>query len=106
MSSALDGQAAEFAELFLGVDQRTLFRRALEGRLRSSSIRSLAWRFFWNELPREKSPTAWPAHVKAEAAVYQKLAAKYCADPHESAEELDLSLSNPLSQDEASPWTR
>lgn len=84
-----------------------IFRRAMEGELRSSPVRSVAWRYFLAQLPpgsvaeRLEALAEQIATVRAE---YALLLEKHCVDPRTATQALPPDLSNPLSQHEASPW--
>ena len=85
-------------------ETREVFRRAIEGRLRDCPVRSVAWRFFLGTLPLPLS--SWPAHAAKGAADYAKLREEHCPYPSKAADdpEVDLAISNPLSQHVESPW--
>ena len=96
-----DRQVAEFLDVF-SLEGRA-FTLAMDGGLRTSSIRGLVWRHF---LGVATGPTeTWPAQLEEHKAQYELHHEKYCADPSTAADGLDLSLSNPLSVDESSPWS-
>ena len=50
--------------------------------------------------------SGWAVHAAKGVAEYTKLREEHCPDPRQAAEDpdVDLSISNPLSQHSASPW--
>ena len=96
-------QQLAFRELFEGSGM-ILFRRAMDGSLRDCPVRGLAWRFFLGTL--SGPPAEWGAQLAAQQTEYDVLCAKHCVDPSAVADrsEADVSVVNPLSCDEASPF--
>jgi hypothetical protein len=97
-------QVADFSKLFGdGQQSSEIFRQAVEGKLRTCSIRSVAWRYFLGALRLPLS--SWGDIAAAEARKYSSLLEEHCPDPQRVAEKVeDLSISHPLSTHEASPW--
>ena len=94
-------QVADFQLLFSS--KEAVFRHAVEGKLRKSSVRSITWRYFLGTL---RLPIAsFPDLAASEAANYASLREEYCPDPRDAADDVeDLSISHPLSTHESSPW--
>ncbi|KAL3908508.1 MAG: hypothetical protein SGPRY_009770 [Prymnesium sp.] len=94
-------QVDQFSRLFAAA-HHSAFQAAIEGRLRDSAVRSIAWRFFLGSLPL---PFArWPTLAREANERYHSLCAEHCTAPSEAAESLDPTIANPLSQHAASPW--
>jgi TBC1 domain family protein 5 len=95
-------QVAEFKARF-GADRKVLFNQAMEGGLRTSSLRGLSWRFFLGSV---SGPSAtWPAQFEKEREEYAALCQTHCIDPSIASDGLDLDVANPLSVDATSPWS-
>eukprot|EP00118_Oscarella_pearsei_P006783 m.31368 g.31368 ORF g.31368 m.31368 type:complete len:716 (+) comp31491_c0_seq4:2533-4680(+) len=77
----------------------------LQGKLRSGkTFRSVCWRIFFGCLPDKRSD--WISTVAGDRERYTEIKRKRILEPLEKMESSDLSLSvnNPLSQDQTSPW--
>eukprot|EP00310_Coccolithus_braarudii_P022713 CAMPEP_0183343862 /NCGR_PEP_ID=MMETSP0164_2-20130417/9687_1 /TAXON_ID=221442 /ORGANISM="Coccolithus pelagicus ssp braarudi, Strain PLY182g" /LENGTH=291 /DNA_ID=CAMNT_0025514775 /DNA_START=45 /DNA_END=917 /DNA_ORIENTATION=- len=101
-------QRNDFKRLFLGIDERLLFRAAMDGSLRDCPVRGLAWRYLLATLPAGvplKRVSTLVDQTIAARREYMALREKHCIDPRTSGESLDISLANPLSQDANSPWS-
>jgi TBC1 domain family protein 5 len=83
------------------------FQIALEGGLRESPLRGLAWRLF---LGAVSGPDAeWVAKVAQQQIEYDVLCHDHCVDPHSIADatsDIDLDIANPLSTSEDSPFNK
>ena len=84
--------------------------KTLAGDLRTSALRSVAWKVFLSELPFDKFPTAtefnsthkeWKSSITKFRSQYDQLINKYLFDPRKKSEEMgdDVELCNPLAQD-------
>ena len=82
----------------------TLFRRAMDGSLRDCPVRGVAWRYFLGAL--SGAPADWVGQLQAQRKEFDVLCDEHCVDPTRLADapEADLSVVNPLSCDEASPY--
>ncbi|KAJ1922350.1 hypothetical protein H4219_000212 [Mycoemilia scoparia] len=77
-------------------------------------LRSLCWRIYLGVLPddvfgqEDDCIRVWPTHIEKERSAYEQLRTKWVVNPHTADHlreaEADLSVLNPLSQDENSPW--
>ena len=95
-------QVADLKALFTGTE---LFQRAIDGRLRHASIRGVAWRFFLGCLTG--APEGWLEQQQELQIEYDSLRVEHSVDLHPTSDdELDLSINNPLSVDEASPYAK
>ena len=101
-------QVEEFGTLFAQGESLQLFQSAMDGGLRQCSIRGVAWRFFLGTL--SGPPEGWRAALDRQQVDYDVLCARHCVDPSELADqvgdEVDLSVVNPLSVDEANPYAQ
>lgn len=79
-----------------------LKQMALSGQMQMYNIRSVAWRLFLGCLPEDQ--TKWEAAVKKSREQYNYLKKKHITDPHIASASLDVTINNPLSQAEDSPW--
>jgi len=83
--------------------------KTLAGDLRTSALRSVAWKVFLSELPFDKFPSAaqgsssalpWQSAISSYRSQYDTLINKYLIDPRKKSEEMgDVELCNPLAQD-------
>ncbi|KAL5259329.1 hypothetical protein ACHWQZ_G009689 [Mnemiopsis leidyi] len=80
-----------------------LKERALKGLLRESSFRSVAWQVFLEVLPGDIRQ--WVTVAGEKRMRYTELKSHYVIDPHET-EDMSLTVNNPLSQEEQSPWAQ
>ena len=101
-------QLRELKTAFAG-DAQPVFRQAIEGHLRRSSIRGLAWRYFLGSL--SGAPATWGAQQRAAQAAFDTLGAEHAVDLDVAGQaaadaELDLAVNNPLSTDAASPYAK
>jgi len=80
-----------------------LKERALKGLLKSSSFRSVAWQVFLEVLPGDIRQ--WVPVTTQNRERYTELKSHYVIDPHET-EDMSLTVNNPLSQEEQSPWAQ
>jgi TBC1 domain family protein 5 len=76
--------------------------KALNGGLHICPFRSVCWRIFLTALPSDK--TQWAAAVAESRAGALACLKSFDLDPHQVPDKDNLSLNNPLSQDDDSPW--
>lgn len=76
----------------------------LKGQLRHSNFRSICWRIFLECLPEKHSE--WIKTTNTLRQKYQDIQNKLYNNPRSEKESLDLSLNNPLSQEDQSPWNQ
>jgi TBC1 domain family protein 5 len=96
------------AELWSAVFERpdyyqTLRSEALAGRNRGAAFRGVCWRLFLDVLPENRDE--WRAVTDKARAEYQLCLDTLFVDPTK-AENIDLALNNPLSQEDDSPWQK
>jgi len=77
--------------------------QAFSGTLQHSPLRSLCWRLFLEIIPPGTETSAWGSLIDEQRKKYEQLKEQYYVDPHQEQSE-DLSVNNPLSQVEDSPW--
>ncbi|XP_038058177.1 TBC1 domain family member 5-like isoform X2 [Patiria miniata] len=97
----------EWLRLFERPDYINVIKQeGLKGGLRSSRFRSVCWRVYLEVLPEHQDQ--WVASVQNDRERYAAIKRKYVVDPQTGSKsrDADLSLNNPLSQDEESPWNR
>ncbi|XP_071788383.1 TBC1 domain family member 5-like isoform X2 [Asterias amurensis] len=97
----------EWLRLFERPDYiQVIKQEGLKGKLRSSRFRSVCWRVYLEVLP--ESQAQWVTSVRQDREKYATIKRRYILDPQTGSEsrEADLSLNNPLSQEEHSPWNR
>ncbi|XP_078662528.1 TBC1 domain family member 5-like isoform X2 [Branchiostoma floridae x Branchiostoma belcheri] len=95
----------EWKRLFMSPDYiRTVRQAALRGELRSCRFRSVCWRLFLEVMPESQSD--WTYKVKQWRSMYNDIRDRHIVNPRQKAQELDLAISNPLSQEEESPWNQ
>ncbi|KAI8492346.1 TBC1 domain, member 5 [Branchiostoma belcheri] len=95
----------EWKRLFMSPDYiRTVCQAALRGELRSCRFRSVCWRLFLEVMPESQSD--WTYKVKQWRSMYNDIRDRHIVNPRQKAQELDLAISNPLSQEEESPWNQ
>eukprot|EP00124_Ichthyophonus_hoferi_P002135 Ihof_evm6s134 gene=Ihof_evmTU6s134 len=79
--------------------------QALKGNLVNVPLRSICWQVFLGTIPCDKNQ--WEEVVKARREKYEELRKNYLINPiTDTPEECNLSVNNPLSQQEDSPWQR
>ncbi|KAK3788906.1 hypothetical protein RRG08_010155 [Elysia crispata] len=83
---------------------RYLKSRAAEGELRSSRFRSVVWKLFLEVLPSNKEE--WISKTRVSRARFEELKNKLIVNPRKAVDSVDITLNNPLSQDEESPWNK
>uniref|UniRef100_A0A8C4QIJ7 TBC1 domain family member 5 n=1 Tax=Eptatretus burgeri TaxID=7764 RepID=A0A8C4QIJ7_EPTBU len=76
----------------------------LRGQLRSSCFRSIYWKLYLQCLPEDRS--LWLEHTQCQRNNYKSVKQKHITNPHEEEKGQDLSINNPLSQEDESPWNR
>ncbi|XP_022106136.1 TBC1 domain family member 5-like isoform X3 [Acanthaster planci] len=97
----------EWVRLFEGPDYIDVIKQeGLKGGLRSSRFRSVCWRVYLEVLPERQDQ--WAESVRNDRERYAAVKRMYVVDPQTGFKnrDADLSLNNPLSQDEESPWNR
>ncbi|GFN87914.1 TBC1 domain family member 5, partial [Plakobranchus ocellatus] len=95
----------EWEKLFSRPDMmRYLKTRAMDGELRSSRFRSVVWKLFLEVLPANKDE--WITKTRAGRARFEDLKNKLIVNPRKAVDSVDITLNNPLSQDEESPWNK
>ena len=97
-------QIADYCALFSQGESLQLFQSAMGGGLRNCRCRGIAWRYFLGALsgPQE----SWIALLERQQIDYDVLCATLL-DPSElDQEEVDLTVVNPLSVDESSPYAQ
>ena len=103
-------QRREHRELFCssrGGSETLVFQRAIAGQLRDSSVRGVCWRYFLGAL--SGPPAGWPVQVREQQAAFSALCVEHCVELDHAADALttdDVTVCNPLSVDEASPYAR
>ncbi|XP_015777527.1 PREDICTED: TBC1 domain family member 5-like [Acropora digitifera] len=81
----------------------TIRQYGLDGKLRSTKFRSICWKVFLECLPERKEE--WVSRTTKLRNEYAQFKSKCLFDPNKGKkEESDLTVFNPLSQDETSPW--
>ncbi|RUS75946.1 hypothetical protein EGW08_016292 [Elysia chlorotica] len=83
---------------------RYLKARSSEGELRSSRFRSVVWKLFLEVLPSNKEE--WISKTRVSRAKFEELKNKLIVNPRKAVDSVDITLNNPLSQDEESPWNK
>ncbi|BFZ22195.1 hypothetical protein BsWGS_25234 [Bradybaena similaris] len=97
--------STEWENLFNRPDMmKKLKERALEGNLRSSRFRSVIWKLFLEVLPSQTS--SWIDKTKKSRNKFEELKNRLIVNPRKAVDSVDISLNNPLSQDEESPWNK
>ncbi|XP_005105675.1 TBC1 domain family member 5 isoform X2 [Aplysia californica] len=95
----------EWEKLFTQAEMmRKLKVRASEGKLRSSRFRSVVWKLFLEVLPADMGQ--WVEKTRVSRAKFEELKNKLIVNPRKAVDSVNLSLHNPLSQDEESPWNK
>ncbi|CAG5116642.1 unnamed protein product [Candidula unifasciata] len=82
----------------------SLKERAVAGNLRSCRFRSIAWKIFLEVLPSDKSQ--WIDRTRQNRNNYEELREFLIVNPRKAVDSVDITLNNPLSQDEESPWNK
>lgn len=84
---------------------KALRDHGLRGNLRSSRFRSICWKLYLEVLHEDKSQ--WLVKTQEWRQKYDDLKNNLIINPRKAVDSAhDLSLNNPLSQDEESPWNR
>ncbi|KAI9350929.1 rab-GTPase-TBC domain-containing protein [Obelidium mucronatum] len=91
--------------LISNLDIGALRNRASTGQIKA--MRSLYWKVFLEYFPNLQLAT-WPVILQKERSGYTQLKQKFIWDPalESKKEAADLTINNPLSLDEQSPWTQ
>ena len=77
---------------------------ALHGNLHDNPFRSLCWRVFLNVLPSNSDQ--WINSLKSVRENYKMLVDQFYTAQRLQDSSIDLTINNPLSQDEDSPWNQ
>uniref|UniRef100_A0A2C9L1G2 Rab-GAP TBC domain-containing protein n=1 Tax=Biomphalaria glabrata TaxID=6526 RepID=A0A2C9L1G2_BIOGL len=97
--------STEWEKLFNTPDMmKKLKEKSMEGELRSSRFRSLIWKLFLEVLPPSKEE--WVEKTKQSRNKFEDLKNKLIVNPRKAVDSVDITLNNPLSQDEESPWNK
>uniref|UniRef100_T1JG27 Rab-GAP TBC domain-containing protein n=1 Tax=Strigamia maritima TaxID=126957 RepID=T1JG27_STRMM len=96
----------EWERFFIKPAQYVSFiqKQAMDGKLRSCRFRSICWRIYLECLSDDQ--TTWLDETNRARCKYAALKSKFLTNPRIEDMTEDLSLNNPLSQDETSPWNR
>lgn len=99
-------QVACYLALFRGPDSQIIFQTAMDGGLRESPLRGLTWRFFLGAL--HGPDTGWSSLIAEQQIDFDVRCHRHCVDPSAMAdsEDVDLSIANPLSTSEDSPFNK
>jgi len=94
-----------FRKLFGRSDcTQTILPLALHGNLHDNPFRSLCWRVFLNVVP--SSSDQWVASLTTVRENYKLLVDQFYTAQRLRDSSIDLTINNPLSQDEDSPWNQ
>ncbi|KAL3836821.1 hypothetical protein ACJMK2_022234 [Sinanodonta woodiana] len=105
ITSFTHSYSIEWEKLFTKPNyMRHLRNYAIKGNLRSSRFRSIAWKLFLEVLPDNMSQ--WQTNTLNYRQKYTDLKNKLIVNPRKEVDAVDLSVNNPLSQEEESPWNR
>ncbi|KAK6183313.1 hypothetical protein SNE40_010817 [Patella caerulea] len=97
--------SSEWERLFMRQNYfKKLQEQGMDGNLRSSRFRSVCWKLYLKVLPEEKEN--WSEHSLVWRKKYEDLKNKLIVNPRKEVEGIDLSLNNPLSQNNESPWNK
>ncbi|XP_055956766.1 TBC1 domain family member 5 isoform X2 [Patella vulgata] len=97
--------SSEWERLFMRQNYfKKLQEQGMDGNLRSSRFRSVCWKLYLKVLPEEKEN--WSEHSLLWRNKYEDLKNKLIVNPRKEVEGIDLSLNNPLSQNNESPWNK
>ncbi len=78
-------------------DFSRLREKSVEGAMRHTKIRSIAWKLFLGVLPDDQPPETWGKHILKKREEYQQLMKEYKTDPTEDDDDDPLScMSDPL----------
>ena len=101
-------QMAAYKRMFCGSDAREqLHALAMSGGLRSSGLRSVAWKTFLGVVPAGSGLQGWKTALAASRAAYEGHKEKFLVDPYKDGEAgKDLINNNPLAQAEDSSWKK
>nr|XP_033786570.1 TBC1 domain family member 5 [Geotrypetes seraphini]XP_033786571.1 TBC1 domain family member 5 [Geotrypetes seraphini]XP_033786572.1 TBC1 domain family member 5 [Geotrypetes seraphini]XP_033786573.1 TBC1 domain family member 5 [Geotrypetes seraphini]XP_033786574.1 TBC1 domain family member 5 [Geotrypetes seraphini]XP_033786575.1 TBC1 domain family member 5 [Geotrypetes seraphini]XP_033786576.1 TBC1 domain family member 5 [Geotrypetes seraphini]XP_033786577.1 TBC1 domain family member 5 [Ge len=95
----------EWEELFVNNNYLAAIRlKGINGQLRSSRFRSVCWKLFLNVLPQDRSQ--WISKTTELRMWYTKIKEIHIINPRKTADQHDLMVNNPLSQDEGSLWNK
>ncbi|XP_013395365.1 TBC1 domain family member 5-like isoform X2 [Lingula anatina] len=103
-SSITNSYCSEWERLFERPDYMKIVRRlGVEGHLRSTRFRSVIWKLYLEVLPEDQDQ--WIEKTRQKRQEYEDLKDKLITNPRQGQAE-DLSVNNPLSQAEESPWNQ
>eukprot|EP00943_MAST-04B_sp_MAST-4B-sp1_P006745 g6745.t1 len=79
------------------IDFCNIREKSIQGEIRQTKIRSIAWKLFLGVLPDNEPPETWGKHISNKRNEYRKLMKEYKTDPTEDDDDDPLScLSDPL----------
>ncbi|XP_071104009.1 TBC1 domain family member 5-like isoform X6 [Haliotis cracherodii] len=81
-----------------------LKKHGIEGRLRSSRFRSVVWKVYLEVLPDDISQ--WLKVCQDWRNKYEVLKNQLIVNPRKAVDRVDITINNPLSQDDESPWNQ
>eukprot|EP01137_Pigoraptor_chileana_P004807 Opistho-2@46963 len=94
----------EWQENFSGTNYHsTLKSRMIAGRLRATKSRSVCWKLCWDILPENRDD--WVRAMHDARKEFESAQGEFLSNPH-AVPVADLSINNPLSQEDDSPWQR
>ncbi|XP_041347301.1 LOW QUALITY PROTEIN: TBC1 domain family member 5-like [Gigantopelta aegis] len=97
--------SSEWERLFVTPNYKTKLKdHGIAGRLRSSRFRSVVWKIYLEVLPEDLD--LWVASCHEWRSKYEELKNQLIVNPRKAVDQVDLSLNNPLSQDDESPWNK
>lgn len=97
--------STEWEKLFMTRDMMNKLKdKAMEGDLRSSRFRSLIWKLFLEVLPPNMDE--WVEKTRKSRSKFEELKNRLIVNPRKAVDSVDITLNNPLSQDEESPWNK
>lgn len=105
ITSFTHSYSLEYEKLFLKPNYLKHLRNySIKGNLRSSRFRSIAWKLFLEVLPEDSAK--WVDRTRTYRNKYEEIKNRLIVNPRTAFDNVDLSLNNPLSQEEESPWNR
>lgn len=105
ITSFTHSYSLEYEKLFMKPNYLKHLRNySIKGNLRSSRFRSIAWKLFLEVLPEDSSK--WVDRTRTYRNKYEEIKNKLIVNPRTAFDTVDVTLNNPLSQEEESPWNR
>lgn len=77
---------------------------AIKGKLENSHFRSVCWKVLLECLPEDQQ--SWIDTTKLQRKHYDEILDKFHVNPRKLEESMDISVNNPLSQSNQSPWNQ